>query len=155
MICTDWATVAVVLILTVGTLVIVGWTVERQAARIVPEESMTQPTDSLEAALEQVPLYRIMLRAGIVADYDGAYDWIKTGSIDPKDSVGEYPATWPGESYSVVAVADLDALAAAAREWMREQMPIRRTLTDWRNTSPEEIRGYNTALDDVARALGL
>ena len=52
---------------------------------------------------------------------------------------------------------DYQALAAAVRKWMRERMPHRSTIEDWRclPVIPSTLEVYNIALADVAKALGL
>ena len=48
---------------------------------------------------------------------------------------------------------DYPALVAAAREWIKIHMPGRK-LAEWA-TEADVVKGYNHALGDVARALGL
>ena len=52
---------------------------------------------------------RILLKYGIVGDYDGAYDWIDASKYtDPDYSVGEHKGTWPSDGYVVIEVIDVE-----------------------------------------------
>jgi len=90
---------------------------------------MTPPTDSLEAALRAVPLGSAQL-SRTVGDGDGnAITLLIT-----------------------VPAPDYPALAAATREWIKRQMPLA-YMDDAARL--RNVEGYNAALADVAKALGL
>jgi hypothetical protein len=91
---------------------------------------MTPPTDSLEAALAKVPLRCVA--CGFVAPLR-PFSHIHTGFAQlPND------------------------LAAAAREWAKQQMPLAFLIAPFESKEQQsQGAGYNTALADVARALGL
>ena len=59
--------------------------------------------------------------------------------------------TWPNGQ--VEEVPDYPALAAAAREWIKQNMP-NRLLAEWARET-DHAAGYNHARADVAKALGL
>ena len=77
---------------------------------------------ALEAKLEAMERAintgrRIVLRGGVVGDYDGAYDSIDKSSYDdPDNELGYHPAVWPGDGYMVVRLVNEYALAAAQEE---------------------------------------
>ena len=89
--------------------------------------------DSLEVALSETPC--LVCRCGWLA----------------------HPVRVHGYTPCSVWQPDPPALAAAAREWMRERMPHRSTIEDWRclPVIPSTLEVYNIALADVAKALGL
>ena len=82
--------------------------------------------DSLEAYLLAVPLTHLCLSPGDRPEHENCCHDIPDGA----------------------------ALAAAARKWMRERigLPLSGALTV---LCREEVTGYNAALTDVAKALGL
>jgi hypothetical protein len=91
---------------------------------------MTPPTDSLEAALAKVPLRCTICR------------------FRAPDCVFSHEHT----SFE----RRPDELAAAAREWMRRQMPASWYIQEDTGYELRERRqAYNDALADVATALGL
>ena len=59
--------------------------------------------------------------------------------------------TWPNGQ--VEEVPDYPALAAAAREWIKQNMS-NRLLAEWARET-DHAAGYNHARADVAKALGL
>ena len=95
---------------------------------------MTPPTDSLEAALRAVPL--VCRDCGEPA-------------TDARPLVCSVMSLHD-------SVADYAALAAAARKWVKENMPMpfeSRPSVWW--DAGSRYAGYNRALADVAKALGL
>ena len=55
---------------------------------------------------------KLILYSGAVGDFDGAYDWVRSGQEHaPENSVGYHAGEWPGESYTVVEIADEPAEA--------------------------------------------
>ena len=61
--------------------------------------------------------------------------------------------TWPNGQ--VEEVPDYPALAAAAREWIKQNMPMPFEIRPAFGWEESRSAGYNRALADVAKALGL
>jgi hypothetical protein len=53
---------------------------------------------------------RICLYAGIVGDYDGAYDWIKEEDFGlVENTIGFHEGVFPEDCYTIVEVVDSEA----------------------------------------------
>ena len=95
-------------------------------------------TAALEAKLEAMERAintgrRIVLRGGVVGDYDGAYDSIDESSYDnPDNELGHHPSVWPGDGYTVVRLVNEDALAAAQQE-QEDKRKWNDIEEDWKN----------------------
>ncbi len=50
---------------------------------------------------------KLILYAGRVGDFDGAYDWVPKGhEDDPDNALGFHDASWPDNCYLVVAIME-------------------------------------------------
>lgn len=78
---------------------------------------------------------RISLIAGIVGDYDGAYDWIKEEDLGLMENiVGFHEGTFPEDNYTVIEVVDSEYAAQLEEEkaaWriFKEQILMYRDMT--------------------------
>ena len=82
---------------------------------------------------------RYRLIAGIVGDYDGAYDSVPEKEYDhPDNSIGYHEGTWPDWGWTIIEttnedyVATLEAVVATARR-------IRNTFPSYREWTNEEV----------------
>jgi len=66
-----------------------------------------------------------------------------------------YPANTTEVGHGDACRPDYEALAAAAREWMKRNMPMPFEIRPAFRWEEGRSAGYNRALADVAKALGL